>query len=463
MTAGTAANGIEATRGDIFGHPRGLVVLAGTELWERISFHGMQALLVLYMVGQLFTPGHMERIVGFAGFRAAIEAVTGTLSTQALASQIFGVYVGLVYLTPVFGGWLGDRWFGRKAMVTLGAVLMTAGHFCMAFDQSFLLAMLFLILGAGALRGNLIPQVGELYRRDDARRDVAFQLYYSMINLGAFIAPVFTGALAQAFSWHVGFGFAGVGMTVGLVIYLAGQRWVIPVAPRAAERVAEKPLTAEERRRVIALLCLVPVAALFWIAQSQVWNTYNLWVRDHIQLGIGGFTVPVPWLQAVDGLAPFICLPPMLLFWRWQAMNGTEPGEFTKAGIGCLIFGASTLLLAVAGFAADASGRSPLLWAIAFHLTSNLGWLYFTPTMVAIFTRSAPAQVSATLVGVNMAATFFGSLISGRLGGLYESLTPAQFWSLHAAIVATGGMIFLVIGWRFAGAYGLTAPETAPP
>jgi POT family proton-dependent oligopeptide transporter len=456
------AAAVEGQREEVFGHPRGLVVLAATELWDRISFHGMQALLVLYMVGQLFLPGHLERIVGFTAFRGAIEAVTGPLSTQALASQIFGVYVGLVYLTPVFGGWLGDRWFGRKAMVSLGAVLMTAGHFCMAFDQSFLLAMLFLILGAGALRGNLIPQVGELYRQDDDRRDVAFQLYYSMINLGAFIAPVVTGALAQAYSWHVGFGFAGVGMLVGLIVYLAGQRWVIPVDPRRAERLAKAPLTAQERRRVGALLCLMPVGVLFWIAQSQVWNTYNLWVRDHIQLGIGGFSVPVPWLQALDGLAPFICLP-MLMFWRWQAARGREPGEFIKAGIGCLIFAASTMLLVVAGFAADASGRSPLLWAVAFHLTSNLGWLYFTPTMVAIITRSAPAQVSATLVGVGMLATFFGSLISGRIGGLYESVTPAQFWSLHAAIVAAGGVIFLVIGWRFAGAYGLKAPASARP
>jgi POT family proton-dependent oligopeptide transporter len=274
---------------------------------------------------------------------------------------------------------------------------------------------------------------------------------------------VVTGALAQRFSWHFGFGFAGVGMLVGLIVYLAGQRWVIPVDARRAERIAKAPLTAPEWRRVGALLCLLPVSALFWIAQSQVWNTYNLWVRDHIQLGIGSFTVPVPWLQALDGLAPFICLPPMLAYWRWQAARGREPGEFMKAAIGCFIFAASTMLLAVAGFAADASGRSPLLWAVAFHLSSNLGWLYFTPTMVAIVTRAAPAQVSATLVGVAMLSTFFGSLISGRIGGLYERLTPFQFWSLHAAIVASGGVIFLLIGWRFTGAFGLRVPASAQP
>jgi POT family proton-dependent oligopeptide transporter len=200
----TVANDASATADprQIFGHPRGLVVLAGTELWDRISFHGMQALLVLYMVGQLFLPGHIETIVGFKTFRALIEGITGPLSVQALASQIFGIYVGLVYFTPVLGGVLGDRVLGRSRTVTLGALLMTAGHFCMAFDQSFLLAMLLLILGAGCLRGNLMPQVAELYSQEDRRRAVAFQLYGSMINLGAFIAPVVTGALGQAYGWH---------------------------------------------------------------------------------------------------------------------------------------------------------------------------------------------------------------------------------------------------------------------
>ncbi len=455
MTAitGSDSGAVEPT-GVLFGHPRGLVVLAGTELWERISFHGMQALLTLYMVGQLFKPGHVEKIVGFAGFRSTIEAVTGPLSTQALASQVFGLYVGLVAFTPVIGGWLGDRWLGRKGAVTLGALLMTAGHFCMAFDQSFLLAMLLLIIGAGALRGNLVPQVGELYPLEDTRRDTAFQLYYSMVNLGAFIAPVVTGALAQAFSWHFGFGFAGVGMLVGLIIYLTGQRWVRPVIV-ADTKAAKSPLTTAERRRVFALLALVPVGALFWIAQSQIWNTYNLWVRDHIQLHLGSVLVPVPWLQAIDGLSPFICLPPMLMIWRWQASRGREPSLFTKAGIGCLIFAVSTLWLAGASLVTDGAGRSPLAWAIVFHFASNLGWLYFTPTMYAIFTRSAPPSIVATLVGVNMSSTFLGSIISGRLGGLYEVLTPAQFWTLHAGLVGLGGAIFLLIGWRFSEAYGV--------
>jgi POT family proton-dependent oligopeptide transporter len=171
--AGSIGDADHADGRTLFGHPRGLVFIASTELWDRISFHGMQALLVLYMVGQLLLPGHIERIAGFAQLRSVIEGVTGPLSTQALASQIFGIYVGLVYFTPVFGGLLGDRLLGRIRAVSLGALLMTAGHFCMAFDESFLAALLLLILGAGLLRGNLAPQLGDLYAPDDRRRATA--------------------------------------------------------------------------------------------------------------------------------------------------------------------------------------------------------------------------------------------------------------------------------------------------
>ncbi|MFL5298142.1 MAG: peptide MFS transporter [Phenylobacterium sp.] len=460
MTSITGEPIAPATPREFFGHPRGLVVLAGTELWDRISFHGMQALLTLYMARELLLPGHVERIVGFPAFRRVIEGVFGHLTTQGLATQIFGLYVGLVYFTPMLGGLLGDRVLGRRRTVALGALLMTGGHFCMAFDQSFLLAMLLLILGAGCLRGNLQPQVGELYGPKDRRRAVGFQLYASMINLGAFIAPILTGGLGQAFGWHVAFGFAGAGMLLGLLIYLAGQRELPPDILRGPSA-PTAPLTPAEWRRVWLLLGLVPLAACFWIAQSQVWNTYNLWVADHIELQVASFSVPVPWLQALDGLSPFICLPPMLMFWRRQAARGREPGELIKAGIGCLIFGASTLWLAGAPLLVDAHGRTPLLWAVAFHLASNLGWLYFTPTMTALFSRVAPARIVATLMGVNVASAFLGSTISGRMGSLYETLTASQFWMLHAAVVTGGGLVLLLIGAFFADAFATDDPDAA--
>lgn len=431
---------VSTSDADLLGHPRGLVTLAGTELWERISFHGMQALLVLYMVDQLLLPGHVEAIVGFGAFRGAIEAVTGPLSTQALASQIFGLYVGLIYFTPVFGGLLGDRVLGRRKAVALGALLMTAGHFCMAFEQSFLLALLLLILGAGCLRGNLVSQVADLYQEGDRRRADGFQIYMSMVNTGAFLAPLITGALGQRYGWHVGFGFAGFGMLIGLIVYLVGQRH-LPVDALRQPGVPRAALTGAERRVVAVLFLLLPVLTCFWVAQSQVWNVYNLWVRDHVNLIILGWTMPVPWLQAFDGLAPLATMPTVVLFWRWQSRRGSEPDDLAKLAVGCLIFGASMGWLAAGDLIVGPGERVPLVWALAFHLFSNFGWLYFAPIAIALFSRTAPLAIKAMMVGVYYLSIFAGSTISGRLGGLYTQLAAGPFWLIHGAIVGAGAVV----------------------
>ena len=432
---------------DLLGQPRGLFFIGATELWERISFHGMQALLVLYMVEQLLLPGHVENIVGFKGFRAAIEGVTGPLSSQALASQIFGLYVGFVYLVPVFGGLLGDRVLGRRLAVALGALLMTAGHFCMAFEASFLAALLLLILGAGVLRGNLVSQVGDLYSDEDRRRETAFQIYYGALNSGAFVAPLITGVLAQTYGWHYGFGFAGFGMLVGLVVYLSGGRDLPPDAVRGASAVRRK-LSSKDRRVALIMVLMLPIFTLFWIAQSQIWNTYNLWARDHVDLAVGGWKMPVPWLQAVDALSVVVLLPPMLKFWRWQASRSSEPDDLTKLGIGCLLFGGAIAWLAAGQLAADATGKAPLVWALAYHFLSAVGYLYFAPVAVAVFSRTAPASINATMIGIYYLSAFAGSIISGRLGGLYERLSSAQFWLIHAAVVIAGGLLILLFASR---------------
>jgi len=438
------AAGGPANRRDLLGHPRGLFIIGCTELWERISFHGMQALLILYMVEQLLLPGHVENIVGFKGLRTVIEAVTGPLSAQALGSQIFGLYVGFVYLMPVFGGLLGDRLLGRRRAVALGALLMTAGHFCMAFEAPFLAALLLLITGAGLLRGNLASQVGDLYSADDRRRESAFQIYYTALNSGAFIAPLITGVLAQSYGWHFGFGFAGCGMLIGLLIYSLGGRDLPPDALRGASVVRRK-LDPRERRVVLVMVLMLPVLTLFWIAQTQIWNTYNLWARDHVNLAIGGWRMPVPWLQAVDSLGVVVLVLPMLKFWRWQAKRAREPDDLSKLAIGCLLFGGAIAWLAAGQLIADAAGKVPLVWALLYHFLSAVGYLYFAPVAVAVFSRTAPASINAMMIGIYYLSIFAGSTISGRLGGLYERLSSAQFWLIHAASAAAGGVLLLLL------------------
>jgi POT family proton-dependent oligopeptide transporter len=425
-------------------HPRGLWVLAGTEFWDRISFHGMQALLVLYMVGSLLLPGRVEHVAGFSTYRAAVEAITGPLSIQALAAQTFGLYMGLIYFTPIIGGLIGDRITGRRGAVVIGVLLMTLGHFALAFDVTFLVALLLLILGVGLLRGNLSAQVKSLYEDGDRREADAFQLYYVAINVGAFIAPIITGALAAVYGWHTGFAFAGLGMMVGLFVYLVGQRHLPADKARHAKR--RDALSSGERRRIFGLLLVWPVSVSFWIAQTQVWNVYNLWVRDHLDLTVGRFTIPVPWLQAIDGLAPVIMLPPVLALWQWQAARNKEPDALAKLAIGSAIFSAATVWLAAASLVSGADGRAPLLWAVAFHFISNLGWLYFTPILVTLFASKAPATFRGTLIGVNTTAVFAASLISGRIGGLYEQISPSRFWLIHAVVVGGGCVMILLCG-----------------
>src|SRR5258708_28054207 len=239
------------------GHPRGLAYLAFTEAWERFSYYGMQSLLVLYMVNRLLHPGHIEHIAGFGPFRHLLEYIyRGQLSVQALASAILGLYTGLVYLTPIGGGLIADRVLGRTRTITIGALLMAAGHFLMAFDVSFLIALLCLLTGVGCFKGNLASQVGALYAPGDLRRADAFQIYFLFISGAVIVAPLIAGTLGEVYGWHYGFGAAGVGMLIGLTIYLSGRKWLPPDSPivQKSERAAKTPLTHREKMGIVALI-----------------------------------------------------------------------------------------------------------------------------------------------------------------------------------------------------------------
>jgi POT family proton-dependent oligopeptide transporter len=434
--------------GEWFGQPRGLWVLAGTELWDRISFHGMQAMLVLYMTGDLLVhPERVHRILGFGVYRHAVETMTGPLTDVALATQTFGFYLAFVTGLPLLGGWLGDKFTGRKLAVGAGAALMTAGHFFMAFDASFLIALVFLMTGAGMLRGNLSPQIKSLYADGDPRETNAFQYYYFAVNFGAFIAPIVTGAVAAFYGWHVGFGVAGIGMLIGLVIYLSGARYLPADGGRRTRSdgsaAPREPLTAEQKRRVLGLFLLFPISVLFWTAQAQIWNVYNVWVRDHIEMNVAGFQVPVPWLQSLDGLAPALFTPITLWIWASMAKKGREPDEFGKLAFGLALFGIAVAMLAASPMLANSADRGPILLPVMFHVLSNFGAVWFAPVMLALFATRAPATWRGTLVGINSLAVSLASLLSGRMGSLYEQMTPSSFWLLNASFCFVAAVIVL--------------------
>ncbi len=425
---------------DLFGQPRELTWLCATVFWEAFARFATQALLVLYMVGALFLPGRIEHIAGFAPTRAAIEAVTGHLSNQAFAVQLFGLSVGLSYFAPLLGGLMGDRLLGRSGAAFLGGALIALGQLALAFDQSFLIGLLLGVLGAGLISPNLFAQVGLLYPGADRRRDDGLQIFYALYNMGAFAGPLVCGVIAATGAWHLAFALAGAGMLIGLITYAIARGELPADPPRVA---APAPRPNGERGPVALLVLLVAVSGTFWIAQSQVWNVYNLWVRDHVDLQIMGWQMPVPWFQAVDAVVPVVFLPPVIALWRWQAARGAEPEAITKMAIGCLIFGASMLWLAAATPLFGA--RVPLAWALVFHLIDNTGWLFFTPIVVGLYARAAPVSMSAMVIGLNSSAAFVGSTLSGRLGGLYERMSDTRFWAMHAGIVCGGALVFLAL------------------
>ena len=453
------ANVESRSAGESFGHPKGLWVLAGTELWDRISFHGMQAMLVLYMAGELLKPGRVENVAGFSTYRAVVESVTGPLTDQGIATQTFGIYGALLYSLPLIGGWLGDRFLSRRFAVGAGALLMTCGHFALAFDDTFLLALLLLILGAGLLRGNLKAQVKSLYPDGDRRLAVAFQVYAFVVNFGAFIAPIASGTVAKYHGWHAGFAVAGFGMLIGLLIYLIGSRHLPPDGAKR-QAIARGRMTPHERHNFWGLLMLWPVSLCFWTSQAQIWNVYNLWVRDHVDLMVGDFAVPVPWMQSLDGLAPALFIPLVIWIWRVQARRGTEPDMFVKMGLGCLIFAAGVALLAGAPLAADAAGKIPLALPILFHLVSNFGAIYFSPVMVALYAERAPAAWRGTLLGIETLSAAAASLLSGYMGGWYEVMDPSDFWLINMTIVCSAGAALLILRQPLLRYF--EQPETAP-
>jgi POT family proton-dependent oligopeptide transporter len=438
-----AAGAAEPAAHDSFlGQPKGLANLAFTEAWERFSYYGMSALLPLYMVSQLLLPGHADHVVGFTAFRATIEGVFGPLSTQALASEIFGLYSAFVYFTPVFGGWLDDR-IGQRNAVVIGGLSMTGGHLAMAFDQSFLLALLLLIIGSGLLKGNISAQVGGLYpTEDEERRSKGFAIFSTGINFGSVVGPLLCGYLGERYGWHVGFGAAALFMLGGVLTYLSGYRYLPARVDR--KRVADVAMTADDWKVVWVLLGAFVLTVFPHIAYYQLSNVLPVWLEQHADMNAGGFRVPIPWFQSIDPLFSILCLPLLFALWRWQGRGDrTEPSELRKIGAGAFICGGANLIL-VAAITAYGSGRVPWIWPFLFCAVQGVGFMYFWPPFLSLVSRVAPPKINATMMGGAFLVLFVANNLIGWLGTFYEQLGPAAFWALHAAIGGGGGVLALV-------------------
>ena len=425
---------------DFLGHPPGLAVLFATECWERFSYFGNAALVVLYMVKYLLDPGRVETVLGFGAVKAALEFVFGKLDPQPLASQLFGFYTGLAYFAPILGGLIADRLLGQRRTVIIGGVLMAIGHFMMTFEALFLVALLLLILGIGAFKPNISTQVGALYPAGDHRRDRAYSIFYLGINIGAFAAPLVCGTLAVQYGWHYGFAAAGVGMLVGLGIYLCGQRTLPPdPLPRTRRAASEKkPLAAGERRAVLALIGVCALVTLFWAAYDQQGNTIVLWAEDFtdrsIDLGLWRGDIPSPWFLALNPLMIFVFTPLIVRLWARQGRRGTEPSPISKMAFGCLCVALANVLMA--GAAATAAGKASALWLVGYFALATIGELHLAPVGLALISKVAPARMLSMMMGIWFATTLPADILAGFLGGFWSRMAKTDFFLLIAFVAA---------------------------
>ncbi|HEX8262154.1 MAG TPA: peptide MFS transporter [Allosphingosinicella sp.] len=447
MTAAEATPELDiaADRDDraFLGHPKGLAYLAFTEAWERFSYYGMQALLVLYLVNYLLKPEHVGSVAFFDSFRT----LYGGLDGQPLASAIVGTYFASVYLTPILGGFLADRVLGKRRTILLGAVTMALGHFLMAFEASFLFALLCLILGSGMFKGNIASQVGSLYKAEDLRRADAFQIFYLGINAGVIAAPLIVGTLGEKYGWHWGFGAAGVGMLISLVIYLAGQKYLPREhfdVPQRSARAAAPRLDRKDWLATLALILLIPVMAVALVPNNQIFNAYLVWGDQQFNLVFRGEKLPTTWLVTLDAIVSVSFLAGVALFYRWYGKRRREPDELTKIIIGSAFSIAGMLCLFLAAWTQGPGDKIGLFWPVMFHVLNSIGFAHMLPVSLALFAKLAPKAINAIVIGLYYLAFFAGNSMVGWIGGFLSTMPATDFWLLHAGLAAGSGAVFIL-------------------
>ena len=469
-----------------FGHPRGLSTLFFTEMWERFSYYGMRALLLLYMTAPITAGG-----LGF---------------DTAQGGAIYGLYTSMVYLATMPGGWIADRLIGPRRAVLYGGLFITAGHFSMALASlaTFYLGLFLIVIGTGLLKGNVSVIVGKLYAMGDNRRDAGFSIFYMGINLGAFIAPLICGYLGQEVAWHYGFAAAGVGMLLGVIQYVLGagtlgDAGVEPAAATAEERARWRrqatlwggsfivlaaiigiggytgavPVTAtqvadaagvmllgiifgffgwlylsgnwtpEERKRLYVIGVLFLAASIFWSLFEQAGSTLNLFARDQTRNVAFGYEFPSSWFQSMNSLFLIIFAPVMAWVWIRLSAAGREPSTPMKFAWG-LVFAGLGFAILVLPARVEGQLASPW-WLTSTYFLHTIGELVLSPVGLSAMTVLAPARIGGLMMGVWFLATSVGNFISGRVSGLYEAMPVPTLFTTIAAIGIVFGVILMVL------------------
>jgi POT family proton-dependent oligopeptide transporter len=386
-------------------HPKGLSILFFTELWERFSFYGMRAILVLYLTRETLgdNPG------------------LGWSSAEALV--LYGWYTMLVYVMSIPGGIIADKWLGQKKTVFLGGLLIAAGQLTLAINSmiGFYTGLILIISGVGCLKPNISTMVGGLYRQGDPRRDSGFTIFYIGINIGAAVAPLLVGYIGEVHGWHYGFGLAGIGMLIGQGVYLWGQKHLkdvgnfIPV-PKIEGTKTRKPLTRIEKDRVIVLLISFLIVIVFWAAYEQAGGLMNIYTHDKINREILGFEIPASLFQSVPAIFVIILGTIVASFWHKRQQKGKESSSLFKMAIGTMVMGTGFLMMTGAAIETQDGAKAMLIWLILSYLLQVIGELSISPVALSFITKLAPLKYASIMMGVYFAATGLGNKLAGLVG-----------------------------------------------
>ena len=426
-----------------FGHPRGLSTLFFTEMWERFSYYGMRAFLILYMTAPVAAGG-----LGFDVPRA---------------SSVYGTYTGSVWVTPILGGLVADRILGAYRSVLLGGIVIALGHFTLALRALpfFYTGLALIVIGTGLLKPNATTLVGSLYDEQDARRDAGFSIFYMGINLGAFIGPLLAGGLAQKVDWHLGFACAGVGMTLGLIQYVLGRDRLRPAMERVASRMrAAAPLAGSPARagggamlgftpvewgRIAAVVVFFAFAALFWAAYEQAASTLNLFVDRYADRTVLGWTVPSSWFVAIQPL--FVILLSGVFAWLWVWLGPREPSTPAKFSLGLLFVGLSFVLLLPAGAIAQRGGGVLVssLWLVGAYFLQVVGELCLSPVGNSAVTKLAPPRIVGMMMGVWFLSIGAGNKLAGWVAGLSASVPLTTLFGGLAAVTLVAALVLFLL------------------
>ncbi len=407
---------------DWFGQPRGMAVVCAVEMWEVFSMQGMRTLLVYYLTTQL-------------------------LFSQPRASSVYGTYIAFVFLTPLAGGLIADRWLGRRRSVLIGGALMALGQFLMTSPRLLFVALTVLAIGNGFYKPCLASQIQDLYPPDDPRRDSAYSIFYAGKNLGAVLAPLGCGTIGELFGWNYGFMVAGAGMLVGLGVYLFGLRY-LPREIQAAER-KESPSQGSHAplfsaRRCAQLAAVTIGAVLFILAYEQLGNTFAIWVESGVDRSIGAVTIPMTWFQLFNPLLVFLLTPVLISRWKRLGSQNREPSAVAKMAGGALILCAGYLLLAGVVTLASARAQSVgVLWVIPFLVLYTIAELHVLPIGLGLYSRLAPPRFAASVVAGWFLTIFVGNFAAGQIGRLWSQISPVQFFLTLAGFAGVSALFML--------------------